>query len=435
MRTCLLVIAAVMLSFLIARADDPKPAIDSQLAEQYFQEAARLWKADAGNLWGRSLEGPLLFVDRTTRQVVTDRADAEGHLRAVGGVFTGRLPETVGIANTTTKWAGVEWIMVMWPLPQKIAERRVLMMHESWHRVQNEIGFPYTGPSNAHLDTFDGRYWLQLEWRALADALQQRGDARRNAIQDALHFRAERRRKIAKAAADERLLEMHEGLAEYTGVHLSGLDAAEQARYVAGKLERRPAEMPTFVRSFAYLSGPAYGLLLDAASPGWQRRAKSGDDLGSLLQSAMNLPAPEPEKSDVPARAFRYDGDKLRASETERDRVRQQKIAALKARFVDGPVLILPLKQMQISFDPNATQPLGDHGTINRPTRISDLFGTLTAPEGVLINADFTKATVPAPKDPQARPLIGEGWELKLADGWQLEPGERKGDWRVVEKK
>lgn len=434
MRICCPIVAAMLVIQLsVVRADDPKPAIDLQLAEKYFQEAARLWKADNGKLWGRSLEGPLLFVDRKTRQAVANRADAEGHLRAVGAVFTGRLPEAVAIANTTTKWAGVEWIMVMWPLPQKEAERRVLMMHESWHRVQSDIGFPYTGPSNAHLDTFDGRYLLQLEWRALAEALQQRGDARRTAIQDALLFRAERRRKIAKAAADERLLEMHEGLAEYTGVHLSGLDAAEQARYVAGKLERRPAEMPTFVRSFAYLSGPAYGVLLDASSPGWQRQAKSGDDLGSLLQSALKLPAPE--IVDLAVRARRFDGDKLRESETERDRVRQRKVADLKARFVDGPVLTMPLKKMQISFDPNATQPLGDHGTVYKPTRIGDTFGILNAPEGVLINADFSRATVPAPKDPQARPLIGEGWELKLADGWRLEPGDRKGDWRVVEKK
>jgi hypothetical protein len=432
MRNRMPAVAVIMFLAQSTGADEPKPAIDPELAEQYFQEAARLSKADGGKLWGRSLDGPLIFVDRATRQAVANRADAEGQLRAAGSVFTGRLPDAVSIANMSTKWAGTDWTMVVWPLPQNAADRRILLMHESWHRVQSELGFPPTGPTNAHLDTLEGRFLLQLEWRALAAALNQRGDPRRSAIADALHFRAERRRKFPNAAAEERRLEMHEGLAEYTGVRLSGLDAAEQARTVAAKLERRPAEMPTFVRSFAYLSGPAYGVLLDAAAADWQRKANSGDDLGALVQSALGVTLPEPDRVDLAARTRRYDGDQLRAKEEERDRKRQQKIAVLKARFVDGPVLMIPLEKIQVSFDPNATQPLEGLGTIYMAARISDAFGTLTAPQGALVRGDFKQATVPAPSDPKARPLTGDGWTLQLADGWRLEPAGRKGDWRVV---
>ena len=82
-------------------------------------------------------------------------------------------------------------------------------MHESFHRIQKQIGFPLTGPSNAHLDSVEGRYWLQLEWRALAKALP--GD--RQAVRDALAFRARRRSLFADAPAQERELEMNEGLA------------------------------------------------------------------------------------------------------------------------------------------------------------------------------------------------------------------------------
>jgi hypothetical protein len=436
MRNCISAVASILiLGSAIARPDEQKSAIDLQLAEQYLQEAARLWKADGGKLWGRPLDGPMIFVDRATRQAVANRADSEGHLRAVGGVFTGRLPDAVQIANMSVKWAGTDWIMVMWPLPRNAAERGSLLMHESWHRIQNDLGLPPTGPNNAHLDTLEGRYLLQLEWRALAIALNQRGDPRRTAIEDALLFRAERRRKFPSAAADERLLEMHEGIAEYTGVRLCGLDAAEQARMAAGLLERRPAEMPTFVRSFAYLSGPAYGVLLDAAAPNWHRKAKASDDLGALLQTAAGVTPPEPDRADLAGRARRYDGDQLRAKEEERDRQRQQKIAAIKARFVDGPVLTIPLEKMQVSFDPNATQPVDGLGSVYMGARIIDAFGTLTAPQGVLIRGDFMQATVPAPKDPQAHPLTGDGWTLQLADGRRLEPGARKGDWRVVGEK
>src|SRR5579884_1947831 len=116
--------------------------LDLPLAQRYFHEAETLWRQDGGRLWGRPLKGPLLFVDPTTRQAVANQADAEGRLRREGSLFIGKLPATVTVANTATEWAGVQWIMVVWPLPQNPEDRRVLLMHESWHRVQSQLGFP-----------------------------------------------------------------------------------------------------------------------------------------------------------------------------------------------------------------------------------------------------------------------------------------------------
>lgn len=49
----------------------------------------------------------------------------------------------------------------------------------------------------------------------------------------------------------------------------------------------------------------------------------------------------EPEK-DATSAAARYRGIELRAAETERDRKLKARVAELRQRFVDGPVLILP---------------------------------------------------------------------------------------------
>src|SRR5690348_11266371 len=100
---------------ILAGASGRLPAgepIDLRLANRYFHEAETLWKQDGGRLWGRPLNGPLLFVDRKTRHVVASQADAEGCLRKEGSLFVGELPATVTVANTTTRWAGVQWIMV-----------------------------------------------------------------------------------------------------------------------------------------------------------------------------------------------------------------------------------------------------------------------------------------------------------------------------------
>ena len=46
--------------------------------------------------------------------------------------------------------------------------------------------------------------------------------------------------------------------------------------------------------------------------------------------------------SDIAATAARYDGATLRAAESARDQAQQQRVAQLRQRFVDGPVLTMP---------------------------------------------------------------------------------------------
>jgi hypothetical protein len=198
-----LALLAILASFQSRTLAQNSP-IDTALASQYFQEAQALCNRDNGRLWGVSLCGPMLFVDRKTRTVVANQADKEGILRKSGNVFVGQLPAKVNIANTATEWAGVKWTMVIFPLPEDKIRRANLMAHELWHRVQNDIGFPGSGAANNHLDTRDGRVWLQLEWRALAAALTNRGKQRRQAIADALLFRAYRRTIFPNAATEER---------------------------------------------------------------------------------------------------------------------------------------------------------------------------------------------------------------------------------------
>jgi hypothetical protein len=43
------------------------------------------------------------------------------------------------------------------------------------------------------------------------------------------------------------------------------------------------------VRTFTYNSGPAYGLLLDAASPGWPRTVRGSDDPPAMLMRALGV--------------------------------------------------------------------------------------------------------------------------------------------------
>jgi len=413
-----------------ARADDG--AIDTALARQYFNEAQQLCAQDNGALWGRPLYGPMLFVDPGTRMVVANQADSAGVLTAHGGVAIGLLPDAVNIANTATEWNGQRWTMMLWPLPQDRDARGVLMVHELWHRIQGTIGFNGSMPGNAHLDTPDGRLWMQLEWKALHAALAETVEARATAIQDALLFRAQRRSSFPKAAADERALEMNEGLAEYTGVTLGIASDEKRIAYAMNGLDQAPHK-ESFVRAFAYASGPAYCLLLDAAGVEWRKGLTATDDLGDLVQKAYEIPSPDDLNASAMLRAGRYGGDSIRTAEAMRETERQAKIDACMAALVDGPVLHIPLRQMNMSFDPRTVQPLGDHGTVYPSIRVSDIWGILDVGHGgALISSDFTMITIPVTSGVGSNPLTGDGWSLDLVEGWSVKPGKRRGDFVVA---
>ena len=417
------VVAAVSVVGGPVRAQSPIP-LDQ--AGERFAEASRLCEADGGRLWGVSLCGPILFADPASRAFVASEPDSLGYAWQIDGVFVGTLPGEQNIANTTFTWAGVRWTEMIWPLPASAGDAAVLMVHELFHRVQAELGFKSGNPENQHLDTVEGRTLLQLEWRALAAALAAKDSAaRRRAVEDALVFRSARRRLAASAAAEERDLERFEGLAEYTGMTIAIPTRAGRVDYALRVIERTK-DAPSFVRSFAYASGPAYGLLLDDSGVPWRERARQGADLGALLADAEKIPAPADDAGAIAARTERYDGTRLRAAEQARSDVKQAEIAGFRKRLVDGPTLKIALHHMNLQFDPRNQRPLGDAGTVYPTLRITDDWGILTVTGGALLAPDFMTVTVEAPEDGAAH---GEGWTLELNPGWRLAAGGRPGSY------
>ena len=182
----------------------------------------------------------------------------------------------------------------------------------------------------------------------------------------------------------------------------------------------------TFVRTFAYPSGTAYGLLLDASAPGWNRRFTKGDDLGAILAAAAGVSA----ATDLEAAVSRHGGADLRASEAARERARLARVDSLTARFVTGPVLVVP-RGSGASFRTDGVTPLPGVGTVVPHYRVSGPWGSLEA-EQVLLSGDGARLTLPGPVGVSGRVLSGAGWTVTLAEGWEARPGPREGDLTVV---
>jgi hypothetical protein len=153
--------------------------------------------------------------------------------------------------------------------------------------VQASIGLPPTDAQNGHLDSLAGRIWLQMEWRALEHAFWQQGDERKRDVADTVYFRDYRPSLFPAVAKNENALEMNEGMAEYTGFKLSTSSAEEYPVQVAAWLRGAPTRTPSYGRSFAYTSGPAYGGLLDAAGINWRTGLTPATDLGKFAGAGV----------------------------------------------------------------------------------------------------------------------------------------------------
>ena len=341
----------------------------------------------------------------------------------------GTLPKEIIVSNSPSEWQGKRWTMLMWPtLPSDTIDRRITFAHELFHRIQPELGLMAPDSTNLQLDTPEGRLWLQLEWRALAAALIEQGSAQTQAIGDALAFRSHRHELFAGSAKTEASLEIAEGVPEYTGT-IAGEPDRDSARWrVIGKLTD-PDQSITFVRSFAYTSGPPYGLLLDSRLPGWRTKLSAQSDLSALLASTL----PPHAAVSAEARAPFYGAVALRIAEAERAQKAEAAKARYRARLVEGPTLLLPGgKKFAFSFNPSTLVSLGDANTVYPTFHATAEWGTLDVTDGVLVPTDFSRATVAAPKDIKGQHLDGPGWTLDLNAGWSVVPGARAGSYTVA---
>jgi len=409
--------AALLCLCLLAIPSLVRGQVDSALAQSYFREATALCERDGGKLWGVSLCGPMVFADAATQTIATSQPAPDAP-----------RPHGLGFLNAPVTWGGTRWSTYMWTWipPSDAQERGVLFIHELFHRVQPDLKLMAGVAENDHLDTLDGRYWIQLEWRALSRALASSGAARAAAIGDALAFRRARQAEFPVAAKAEAADEIREGLAEYTGIVVAAPSTADAIALGIRRLANAEKEV-SFVRRFHAASGPAYGLLLDAFAPGWTHRVTNTDDLAQMLTVAAKI---EPAR-DAAASAARYHGAELRAAEEKLDVERQARIAKLKARFVDGPVLIAPRPTSSAQNNTGAT-PIPDVGIVIMEYRATPAWGTLAATSGVLVLAKTAHLHLTTPFQTSGSTPSGDGWTITLAAGWTVGPGQRPGDFEIV---
>jgi len=408
----------VLLCLLAGFVSPALAQVDQQRAQEYFKEAQALCERDGGRLWGVSICMPMVIGDARTQTFATSQPPPDAP-----------RPGLIGILMGPIQWGDAMWAALSWDMvanqPPRV--RNAMFLHESFHIVQTRLGLAVSTESAEHLDTADGRYWMRLEWRALARALRESGVQRNTAVRDALAFRQARRMRFQGSAEKERALEVNEGFASYTGI-AAAAESAASANMRAIEILAACDGDDSAVRTFAYWTGPAYGVLLDAASRDWRQRVRGTDDFPALLAGAFNVqPA-----TDVATSAARYGGADIRAAEEQRERKRQERVAELRRQFVDGPVLVIRGGGGGVSNSMGAVV-IPDVGTVFfGPYTHNTESGMLQAEKGVLRESEGSVRRVPAPVRRDDMTLVGDGWTFAVKPGFVIREGPRRGDYEVV---
>lgn len=381
----------------------------------YFNEIKTATKKSY-NLWNKDLYGPILLVDPKTRQVFANESDTMGVFKYDGNIFSGILPDNINIANTSINFSGKRWAMIMLPLPRNKKDRINLLAHESFHTVQPSLGFVLYNPENNHLDQKDGRIYLRLELEALKKAVQ--SSSRKEVQQhltDALTFRKYRHLIYTGSDSTENLLEINEGIAEFTGFVVSKRTKKQAKGHFINGINSFLTN-PTFVRSFAYHTTPVYGYLLFSKSKKWNKEITTKTDLTDYFIKAFNVNIPNDLEVAVERLSDIYNGKTIIQEETAREEETKRLVAEYKHKFIEQPHFEIQFEKMNVSFDPRNIIPIEDKGTVYPNIRVTDLWGILTVENGALMGVNWDKISITNPITIEENKIVGDGWTLELTD-------------------
>jgi hypothetical protein len=399
-------------------------SLDIIKATEYFREARALSDIDNGNLWGIKLYGPILFVNPQTRFIIANEQDSTNNLKKTGEVFCGQFPANLNVANTAINWRGMYWTMLVWPLPENKFQRKILLMHELFHRIQGQLNLPMKNPSSNHLDKKDGRILFRMEWKELLLALQSKDKVSITHIRNAVLMNKYRKEFYPGTDTLESQLEMNEGLAEYTGYKLSGEPEDSIISFWAqrGKLGER-----------------MYCFLLDNSGRKWRDKIGEVKSLVNLLAASYSISFKDSVRDEA-LKYFSTNADpEIMIFEETREKKMEAQTARLKEKFFNKPVLVFKLEDMNVQFDPRNLIPIDTLGTVYPNIRITDNWGILTVTNEAFMASDWKSLIIALPDNfsdkPVSETIKSNDWTLEIKKGWILKPIKRKGSFTLEKEK
>ena len=398
--------------------------IDYALAKSYFTEMDSLCLIDNGKLWGINLYGPTMLVISESRTIIANQPDNEGKLSEHEGVFIGKLPENISLANYSVDWNGKKWAMVNWndSALNDPYSRNKLLIHENWHsRIEDKVGIIPIMTSNSHLDMLQGTILLKLELRALSKGLASENILnKKNALKDALIIRKYRQNLFPDNNENE--FERHEGMPEYTGFKLCGLKEDAIPKIIS-KLLDLADNKDGFANSFAYLTGPAYGFFFDDLNIEWLKQIIDGKSLTEITENVVMVEIPSDTlqlKALVEKIGSNYNYETLIKNETEKFEKQKKLMNLYKDKLIKGNQLIIRNNNLKFTFNPQEKLLPIDNGVVYKTMHLIGEWGIMEVTDGIYRSNDWQVFIVSAPKSSNSGIINGDDYVLTLNKGWKI---------------
>ena len=428
-------IAITFIFFLVygSQADAQSPTFKDTVSA-YFENVKYQTRKNI-KVWQKDIYGPILLVNLFNRTAYANYPDSAGVLKKEGDIYVGTLPRNVLVANAPIYWNGRTWAMILIQfLPSEDHNRNNLITHELFHVAQQSLGFTKVNErQNNHLDLRDGRIYLRLELAALREAAISRNSRKRKThFKNALLFRKKRHELFPGSDTSENIVELNEGLAEYTGERLSGRSRKEAYKHFASKINSYILS-PSYVRTFPYQTIPVYGYFLNKKRKYWNQNIRSQTNLTSYISDQLNVAIKPDALLSIKKLFPLYKGDAIVMEETKRETDRLKLVAEYKTRFFEQPTLEITFEKRQMSFDTRNLVALGDKGVVYSTLTVNDNWGTLVIEKGGgLISPTQNKILISAPVQINDTEITGEGWTLKLKKGYTLTKDEKTRNYKVI---
>ena len=380
-----------------------------------FENLKKVSDADNGKLWGKTLYGPTMFADVQTRNLVANQQNKENSLEQKGDLFFGQLPEDIIIANTLINYCGENLTCVIWDSDRDLLTSTQILIHESWHRIQDEIGLPACGSFNQHLDETEGELLLKLELTILKSLLQDDSKDLTESMHDAMMVRKYRQNMFPNN--NENQFECHEGMAEYTAFKLLPLDNEKTRKNSVAVAIMKGMDNNGFSNSFAYLTGPAYGLFLDKLVPDWRDSICVGKTLPDVISTIVPIPDTI-DGEEIETITDRYNATEYLNKERTRLEARDKGDAALKARFDDSKWLLIPNDGITFGFNPGERLVAYDTiGVIYNTMQLSGEFGTIMVENGIIRTNNWSCFIIPYSEEHcDAKISLASGYTIEAVD-------------------
>ncbi len=377
--------------------------------QESLQKAAEILNnPESRRLWNISLNAPVLIINPSENKMYFTAIENGKVSPFKAEEWNNKVPP----ANSFFDYAGKRYVTIIYAaLRNAPCEQRInLLCHEIFHTYQKSLGIENQSSVNRHMDEVQGRTLLQMEMKALQQALS--GDS--GSLRDALYIRTYR--QSIYPDNNEDLYELNEGLAEYTGVKLSMKDAGE---YIKNRLNYDITK--GYTNAFGYFTGSAYAILLDTIYPQW----RYDKDLTKGLIYLIKKEKPEYritiEKKELDKLFAKYEyALRLKKEKEELDSFGDME----KFRELLKPStskLCLPNQRLSFTYNPNDRVITLDDAVLLRNMTIRGDWGQLTVKSGLIRKNNWSAFYLLPPSTVSSEAVSGDDYEIKLNPGWKVE--------------